>query len=69
MKDASEAGSEEASTEVGTETEHFIDEPDEDTLLLEGIKKHNGILFGQSSTARPATSNPPQQALLWDKCT
>ena len=56
MKDASEAGSEEASTEVGTETEHFIDEPDEDTLLLEGIKKHNGILFGQSSTARPATS-------------
>ena len=68
-RDGSEARSAEASTEVGTGTEHFIDEPDEDTLLLEGIKKHNGILFGQSSTARPATSNPPQQALLWDKCT
>jgi hypothetical protein len=56
VKDGSEARSAEASTEVGTGTDHFIDEPDEDTLLLEGIKKHNGILFGQSSTARPATS-------------
>jgi len=56
VKDGSESRSAEASTEVGTGTEHFIDEPDEDTLLLEGIKKHNGILFGQSSTARPATS-------------
>jgi len=50
-----EARSAEASTEVGTGTE-FIDDPDEDTLLLEGIKKHNGILSGKSSTARPATS-------------
>jgi hypothetical protein len=56
VKDGSEARSAEASTEVGTATEQFIDDPDEDTLLLEGIKKHNGILFGQSSTARPATS-------------
>jgi hypothetical protein len=56
VKDGSESRSAEASTEVGTATEHFGDEPDEDTLLLEGIKKHNGILFGQSSTARPATS-------------
>merc|ERR1719387_2002729 len=56
VKDGSEARSAEASTEVGTATENFIDDPDEDTLLLEGIKKHNGILFDQSSTARPATS-------------
>ena len=61
VRDGSEARSAEASTEVGTGTEHFIDDPDEDTLLLEGIKKHNGILFGQSSTARPATSAGARQ--------
>jgi hypothetical protein len=54
-KDLADTLSAEASTEVGTD--NFADEPDEDLLLLESIKKkHATMMIGQSSTARPATS-------------
>jgi hypothetical protein len=54
-KDQADTLSAEASTEVGTD--NFADEPDEDLLLLESIKKkHAKLMIGQSSTARPATS-------------